>query len=144
MKHAAQWIAPVLLACCAGCGRAQIPARQVKSAESAYSEAVEAQQSKDYATALELFNTAIDEAGLNPDLLGDALLRSADCHVELGNFNEAATVLDSLQENAPEMDRFHLVRCKLYVKQGDPVKARAAFDAAREINPRVEPPVKFN
>jgi hypothetical protein len=42
------------------------------------------------------------------------------------------------------MDQFLLVRCKLYSKQGDPAKARAAFDAARQINPKVEPPVSFN
>jgi hypothetical protein len=56
MRRAAQWIAAGLLVCCAACGRARVPAPQVRSAESAYSDAVEAQQSKDYASALEFFN----------------------------------------------------------------------------------------
>jgi len=115
-------------------------APQLMSAELAYSEALEAFEAKDFATALEHFNLAIEEAGLNPDLLGDALLRAADCQVELGNFEEAAAALDSLEGNAPELDRFHLVRCKLYAKQGNSAKARTEFDAARQINPNVQPP----
>lgn len=141
MQRTTRWIALLMLVSCGGCSKSQMPASQVMSAESDYSEALEAFQAKDFATALERFNSAIEGVGLNPDLLGVALLRSADCHVELGNLEEAAAVLESLEENAPEMDQFHLVRCKLYSKQGDSTKARAEFDAARAINPRLEPPV---
>ena len=134
----------ILLTSFAGCGNKQISAPVVLSAEQAYADALEALQSKDYATALDQFDAAIQGGGLNPDLLGEALLRTAECHVELGNYEEAAAVLDSLEDRAPEMDPYHLVRCKLYAKQGDSAKARAAFDAARAINPKIEPPVSFN
>src|SRR5205823_4090826 len=110
----------------------------------AFMEAQEALHQKDYASALEQFDAAIQGGGLNADLLGEAMLRTAECHVELGNYEEAANVLDSLEDRAPEMDQFHLVRCKLYAKRGDSAKARTAFDAARAINPKVEPPVSFN
>jgi Tfp pilus assembly protein PilF len=137
------WIALCLPVFLAGCGSRQIPASQLQSSESSYSAAVEALQARDYAAALEHFNAAIEEAGLNADLYAEALLRSAECHIELGNLDEAAAVLESLADRAPEMDQYHLVCCKLYSKQGDPAKARAAYEAAREINPSVEPPVKL-
>ena len=143
MRSAAGWIA-ILIASCAGCGKAQIPAREVRGAEDAYAEAQEALKQKDYATALDQFEAAIQGGGLNPDLLSEALLRKAECHVELGNYDEAAELLDSLEDQAPELDQVHLVRCKLYAKQGDSAKARAAFDAARAINPKVEPPPNLN
>jgi tetratricopeptide (TPR) repeat protein len=144
MQRPTRGIILVLLVVCAGCGKPQMSAPQIASAESAYSDALEALQSQDYAAALEHFNTAINEAGLNPDLLCDAFLYSAECHIELGNLEEAAAVLESLEGHAPEMDKFHLVRCKLYAKQGDDAKARAALNAAREINPHVEPPLRLN
>jgi len=143
MRIARRWPTISLLAVLAGCGQVQIPASQLQSSESSYTAAVEALHARDYATALEQFNAAIDGAGLNPDLLAEALLRSAECHIELGNLEEAASVLESLVDHAPEMDQYHLVCCKLYSKQGDAAKARAAYEAAREINPSVEPPVKL-
>ena len=144
MRGAARWLTFGALVLALGCGKTQMPPTQLRNAETAYSEAVEAFQEKDYATALERFNAAIEETGLNPDLFAHALLRSADCHIELGNLEEAAIVLDELEPNAPELDQFHLVRCKLYAKQGDAAKARTAYEAAREINPAVEPPVALN
>jgi tetratricopeptide (TPR) repeat protein len=144
MNSSPRWLAFGVLIVLIGCGKTQMPASQLRNAETAYSEAVDALQEKDYATALERFNAAIDEGGLNPDMFADALLRSAECHIELGNLEDAAGVLDSLEANAPELDQFHLVRCKLYSKQGDIAKARAAFQAAREINPTVELPVTLN
>jgi len=132
-----------LLAVLAGCSKVQIPASQLQSSEASYEAAVEALRAKDFAAALEKFNAAIDEAGLNADLLAEAMLRSAECHIELGNLDEAAAVLEGLSDHAPEMDQYHLVCCKLYSKQGDAEKARAAFQAAREINPAVEAPVKL-
>jgi predicted negative regulator of RcsB-dependent stress response len=104
---------------------------------------VEALQAKDYAAALEHFNGAIEEGGLNADLLAEAELRCAECHIELGNLDEAAAVLEALSDHAPQMDQYHLLCCKLYSKQGDAAKARAEYEAAREINPAVEPPVKL-
>jgi tetratricopeptide (TPR) repeat protein len=144
MKFMPAWVAVVAVTCLAGCGSRQMPADQLRSAESSYSAAMEALQGKDYATALEHFNAAIEEAGLNADLLGEALLRSAECHIELGNLDEAAAVLESLADRAPEMDQYHLVCCKLYAKQGNAAKARAAYEAAREINPEIQPPVALN
>ena len=143
MNHLRRGAAVCLLMALAGCGKSQMPAAQLQSSESSYSAAVEALEAKDYATALDRFNAAIEEAGLNADLLAEALLRSAECHIELGNLDEAASVLESLADRAPEMDQYHLVCCKLYAKQGDAEKARAAFQAAREINPAVEAPVKL-
>jgi len=130
-----------LLVCLAGCGRGLAPAAQLRTSEAAYTEAMEALEEKDYATALERFEAAIQEAGLNADLFAEALLRSAECHVELGNLDAATEVLESLADHAPDMDRYHLVCCKLYLKQGDSAKARAAYEAARQINPAAEPPV---
>jgi tetratricopeptide (TPR) repeat protein len=132
-----------LLVFCGGCGKEQRFATQFRAAASAYAEALEAYQSQDYATALEYFTAAIDESGLDADHYADALLRTAECHVELGNFNEAAAVLDLLEPNAPEPEQVHLVRCKLYSKQGDAAKARSAYEAARAINPSIEPPVEL-
>lgn len=144
MNFARSWLTFGVLVTLAGCSKTQMPASQLRNAETAYSEAVEALQNNDYASALEWFNAAIEETGLNPDLYADALLRSAECHIELGNLDEATAVLDSLEANAPELDQLYLVRCKLYAKQGDSAKARAAFDAARAINPAAEPPVQLN
>src|SRR5262249_15670300 len=105
--------------------------------------AVEALQARDYAAALEYFNAAIEAAGLNADLFAEAQLRSAECHIELGNLDEAAAVLAALADHAPEMDQSHLVCSQRYSRQGDAAKARAAYEAAREINPAAEPPVKL-
>jgi tetratricopeptide (TPR) repeat protein len=120
-----------------------MPPSQLQNSEASYSAAIEALQARDYATALEHFNAAMEEAGLNADLLAEAQLRCAECHIELGNLEEAAAVLEALADHAPELDQYHLVCCKLYSKQGDAAKARAAYEAAREINPAVEPPVKL-
>ena len=139
-----RWLVVGVMIALAGCGKSQIAPVRLQNAESAYSDAKEALEEKDYATALERFSTAIEEAGLNPDLLADAMLRTAECHIELGNLNDAAEVLESLADRAPEMDQYHLVCCRLYAKQGDSAKARAAYDAAREINPSVEPPLGLN
>jgi Tfp pilus assembly protein PilF len=137
------WLVPCLLVWLAGCGSRQMPASQLRSSQSSYAAAVEALEAKDYAAALDHFTTAIDEAGLNADQFAEAQLRSAECHIELGNLEEAAAVLEALSDHAPEMDQYHLVCCKLYSKQGDTAKARAAYEAAREINPTVEPPIKL-
>jgi len=144
MNSSPRWFVLGVALLLTGCGKTQMSAVQLRDAEAAYTEAVDAHSEKDYATALERFNAAIDEGGLNPDMFADALLRSADCHIELGNLDDASVVLDSLEANAPELDQFHLVRCKLYSKQGDIAKARAAFQAAREVNPAVEAPVALN
>lgn len=121
-----------------------MPPDQIRSSESAHLLALEAWQSKDYAQALEHFQEAIEGEGLNADLIAEALLHTAECHVELGNLDEAAEVLEGLKDQAPELDQFHLVRCKLYVKQGDISKARTEFEAARAINPGLEPPAGVN
>lgn len=127
----------------AGCGTRQMPASKLRSSQTSYTAAMEALQANDYAAALEHFDAAIEEAGLNADQFAEAQLRSAECHIELGNLDEAAAVLEALADNAPEMDQYHLVCCKLYSRRGDAAKARAAYEAAREINPTVEPPIKL-
>ena len=144
MHIAGNRIPLLLLFLCVGCGRTQMSADQIRGGESAHLLALEAWQSKDYAKALEHFTEAVESEGLNADLIAEALLRMAECHVELGNLDEASDVLANLEEQAPDMDQFHLVRCKLYAKQGDGPKARAEFEAARAINPALEPPTRLN
>jgi tetratricopeptide (TPR) repeat protein len=143
MKSMPHWLTLGAMVLLIGCGSNQMPASQVRNAVVSYSEAVEAQREGDYATALSLYNAAIDEGGLDSDQHADALLRSAECCIELGNLDDAAAALDLLEANAPELEQFYLIRCKLYARQGDSAKAQAAYEAAREINPTAEPPVKL-
>ena len=46
--------------------------------------------------------------------------------------------------NPTSLDQFHLVRCKLYAKQGDRAKARAEFEEARKVNRQIERPDALN
>jgi len=140
MTPRSRWFPVLMTICIAGCSKPHVAPDLIRSAESAHAQGLEAMESHDYATALEQFTEAIESGGLNADQAAAALLLSADCHVELGHLDDAASVLASLEDQSPEEDQFHLVRCKLFARQGDAAKAHAEFEVARRINPAVQPP----
>ena len=133
-----------MLLFCGGCGKPQLSESMISGAQSAYTDAIDAWKAKDYSTAVENFDLAIQDQGLDADQFCEALLRRAECHVELGHVDEAAADLETIADRVPQMDQFHLVRCKLYAKQGDSAKAQAEFEEARKINPQVERPAALN
>src|SRR5262249_23587392 len=124
---------------CAACSRTQMPENQIRDAQAAYIDGMDALASNDFGLALEQFEAALGIGGLSADQFGEAMLHSAECHIELGNFEDAAGVLDSLEAQATDLDQLYLARCKLYAKQGDMSKARVEFEAARKLNPEVQP-----
>jgi Tfp pilus assembly protein PilF len=64
--------------------------------------------------------------------------------IELEDLDGAATDLEAVADRVPDLDQYHLVRCKLYAKQGDTAKAQAEFEEAQKINPQVEQPAGLN
>ena len=78
---------------------------------------------------------AIDAGHLQPDLYCDAVIHRALARAEIGQFDAALADLDAPAPNAPDLDRVHAARARVYLKQGERDWAAAEFQLAVQINP---------
>lgn len=97
-------------------------------------------KARDLAGARAAFAEALALGGLRPDLHAEAALRLAYCEAHSGNHEAAITMLDSLEEGAPNPAEVCAMRALVLRKAGDAAKAEAAWVRARQWDPAVAMP----
>ena len=139
-KHCCSWIRPIwwlpmllALASCTG----QQDASQIRRAESAYLQGLEAEQSGDYAGARELYRQAVERGGLQVDEYVECHVRLALCEARLEGYDDAHRALDAVAEGASDLARVHAARAFVFRRQQKPDEAQAEEQRARERDPRV-------
>jgi tetratricopeptide (TPR) repeat protein len=123
--------------CCAvlaGCGDAEIVVQR-QSSQAAFDAAVKAFESSHFSDAESQFNAAIDAGQLQPDQYFEAVVYRALSRAEIGQFGPALEDLDAITPHAPDLDRVHAARARVYLKQGERDRAAAEFQLAVKINP---------
>lgn len=127
----------------AGCG--SDPTKTItQSSENAFHDGMQAFEKKQYEDASIRFDGALKNGGLNPDLVGQALLARAKCSIELGKLDAAAQDLEQARTSPSPPEEVLVLRAELANKQGDRDKARALIDKARKLNPAVIVPDTLN
>lgn len=123
-----------------GCGTSTIAPDRLADAQGTYEEATQAFSKKNHAEALALFNAALaPEGGLSGDRYADALTKRAVCLAFEGKTTEALSDLDLAAQGAADMASVHMARAFVYLREGDPTKARQQTSLAKKINPRAKP-----
>jgi tetratricopeptide (TPR) repeat protein len=140
-KHCCCWIRPIwwlpmllALASCAG----QQDASQIRRAESAYLQGLEAEQSGDYAGARELYRQAAERGGLQVDEYVECQIRLALCEARLESYDDAHQALDAVVEGASDLARLHVARAFVFRRQGKNGQAETEERHARSLDPRIE------
>jgi len=121
-----------------GCVRDAVAPANAADAQTAYDAGLAALARDSHAEALEQFTTAIETTGLPPDLLLDAMLKRALCRAEVGEYEAALGDLQTAEAAATDLDQVHLVRGMILDQKGEKQAARAEFQKARQINPRLQ------
>jgi tetratricopeptide (TPR) repeat protein len=140
MRKERRIAAPVFAACLlTGCGG---HTEVVNTRENAYAAVVQADQafqSRDYATAAERYDVAVNGGGVNPDVYASSSVKLAISHAMLKKFDDAIAVLDKIeQEGAPNLAEIYAARSFILKKQGKAAESRAALAKARRYNPRIQ------
>ena len=131
----------VAIVCCpalAGCGDAEIVVQR-QSSQAALDAGVKAFESGHFSDAESQFTAAIDAGQLQPDLYCDAVIHRALARAEIGQSGTALADLEGIAANAPDLDRVHAARARVYLKQGERDRAAAEFQLAIKINPGTPP-----
>ena len=119
-----------------GCGRAALVQRLAAS-EAAYWSAKNAVVNRQYETAGQRLDIAIQAGGLSPDLLADAFAIRAVCHAHRGALEEARRDLQMASRGAsPDL----LLSAQSFVlrRQGKTAEADSTWHAAQSMNPTVQ------
>jgi Tfp pilus assembly protein PilF len=139
-KHRCSWIRPIrclpLLLAVTSCAGQQ-DASQIRRAESAYLQGVEAEQSGDYAAARGLYRQAAERGGLQVDEYVDCQIRLALCEARLESFDDAHRTLDAVAEGASDLARVHAARAFVFRRQQKIGEAEKEEQRARQLDRRV-------
>ena len=135
-RRDAMLLLAALAAGCSNSGEKQADSR--RAAAEAYSSALTAFSSKDYATAEQAFTNAIDLGGLNPDLMVDASIKRAVCWGSAGKPIEAIAELQKIETWGASPDAVYAARSYVLAKQGKAAESRAALAKARQYNRTVQ------
>jgi tetratricopeptide (TPR) repeat protein len=122
-----------------GCGDAET-ATQRQSSQAAFDAGVTAFEAGHFSDAEFQFTAAIDAGLLHPDLYCDAIISRAVARAEIGRADEALADLDVIGKDAPDLDRVHAARARVYLRMGNREQAVSEFQLAAKINPRAEKP----
>lgn len=122
-----------------GCDRSQVPPTTVQSAQAELDAAKEALAGGDFQTAETKFAAALS-GGLNPDQLEAARVGRIQAWIGLERFDEAASGISELSQEAADMSEIHLLRYRLAMKQNDQTQADEALAEARKLNSQVKVP----
>jgi tetratricopeptide (TPR) repeat protein len=131
----------IILLCVSACGcgdTATVAQRQ--SSQSAFDAGVKAFDSGHFSDAEFQFTAAIDAGQLVPDMYCDAFIRRAIARAEIGQTEAALADLDTIARDAPDLDRVHAARARVYLRMGNRDQAASEFQLATKINPRLEKP----
>jgi Tfp pilus assembly protein PilF len=107
-----------------------------------YDEALAKLEAKDVAAARSAFAEAVALGGLRADLHAKATLQLAYCEACLGNFEEAKVLLDSLEQESPDLGEVFAMRSFVLRASGDKAEADAAWAKAKQWSPDVTLPQK--
>jgi nicotinamide mononucleotide (NMN) deamidase PncC len=122
-----------------GCDRSQVRPTTVQSAQAELDAAKEALAGGDFQTAETKFAAALS-GGLNPDQLEAARVGRIQAWIGLERFDEAASGISELSQEAADMSEIHLLRYRLAMKQNDQAQADEALAEARKLNSQVKVP----
>jgi tetratricopeptide (TPR) repeat protein len=122
----------------AGCGDAEIVVQR-QSSEAEFDAAFKAFESGHFSDAESRFTAAIDAGQLQPDQYCEAIVNRALARAEIGQFDKALQDLDAITPHAPDLDRVHAARARVYLKQGERDRAAAEFQFAVKLNPGIPP-----
>lgn len=131
----------VAILCCAvlaGCGDAEIVVQR-QSSQAAFDAGVKAFESGHFSDAETQFTATIDAGQLQPDQYCEAVVYRALARAEIGQFGPAMDDLDAITPHAPDLDRVHAARARVYLKQGERDRAAAEFQLAIQLNPGTPP-----
>lgn len=123
----------------AGCSPSEPP---TADSQARYDEGIAKLDAKDLAAARSAFAEAVRLGGLRADLHGKATLQLAYCEACLGNFQAANLLLDSLEQESPDLGDVHAMRSFVLRASGDTAGADAAFTKAKQWSPDVTLPQK--
>jgi hypothetical protein len=121
----------------AGCGGTTSP-DQIQTVEGALDRGLEAIEAADWSTADAELTLAIEEGGLNPDLIEAAYLGRARARIELDDLSAADEDLNTIAENAAAMDQVWLLRGQLAERRGDQAGMTAAYGTAKKLNKNIK------
>jgi Tfp pilus assembly protein PilF len=125
-----------------GCGNA-IPPAELAASEGAFDRGLAAFEQQDWAAAEQELTTALDGAGLQPDLYEQAVLMRARARIQTGQLDEASLDLTLLAQGAAEMDQVWAARGELALKQGDKAAATEAYREAQKLNRQIAMPAEL-
>jgi tetratricopeptide (TPR) repeat protein len=123
-----------------GCSNSGIPSATVESSQAKFDQAQSLVSIKDYAGALPLLDEAISKGGLDADFALSSLVMRAKCNIELGKLPEALADIESAAVGADDLSVIHGLRYSYWLKAGDPSKAQAELQMARQLNPQFSVP----
>jgi lipopolysaccharide biosynthesis regulator YciM len=117
---------------CGGTSESLVVSRETASA--AVNEGQAAFDNRDYAAAADKLGIAVNSGMLNADIYSDAAVKLAVSYGATGKYNEALTLLTSMEQGAPNLDQVFAARAFVLKKQGKVAEANAAMARARQHN----------
>ncbi len=131
----------LLLAGIVGCRSDAVPSNQIATSEAGFELALTLIESNNYADALSALDSAINSGGgLNPDLVTEAYIARALCHVQLGDVTKAEADIEVAEGGVGGLAQLLVVRGLIARKKGDESSAEQFFSRAREVDPNVKIP----
>jgi Tfp pilus assembly protein PilF len=125
-----------------GCS-GEVPPAKLAASEGALDRGLAAFDQQDWATADQELTTALDGAGLQPDLYERAMLLRARARIQAGRLDEASLDLTLLAQGAADMDQVWAARGELALKQGDKTAATEAYREAQKLNRQITLPAEL-
>ncbi len=135
------WLMLVIFAGVVGCDGQGAVVEDRQSAQRAFDEAVALYDEGQLGQAEPLFRQAL-EGELQQDLMVVAGVNHSKCLTELEKYPEALEAIERVREGLSGEDQYHLLRCEVYLAQGDQAGAKAEFEEAKKLNRQVKMPKK--
>ena len=110
------------------------------SAESLVEQGIAAAEKGDWETAIDFLTAGLESGRLAVDFVSQALVARARCQAALGKLDLASADLDEAEPGIEDVSELHAARGDLWLTRGDLKNAKAEYERARKLNPRIAIP----